>query len=511
MLSTLRRVFSSEWSAPVLVFCVSLVGFLPWLAPGGPRGWDALPRALNGDEGTVLYEALRVANGEVMYRDFFAFQGPVFSWLIALAFKLVDPTVEVAAAVQLLISATTAMLLTLVVLRVTGRQSLGLAAGLIYASLIVPAFPYAYPHWTGAAFVCAALVALLPSRGPPSHLRLVLAGGLVGLGVAAVQSLGPVAIGGLAAVFFSTRLTQDARAAIRASLAYAAGGLGVGLSIFLFFAANGALHRFWWSVFVWPLKHYTSINRTTFAENLPDALGAHAGLDAWLRLPAQAGTVVLVALPLIGLVGGLAVVVRGVLQKNNPKALIAGWVALTAVVPLYVAGSRRDVVHLAFLGAFGLVAFAAVFSQFLAKRKAADATMAATVGFALLCTGVFVWKRQHAAALEPERMSFRQAWAQSSETAERFLSHVVPGQYAVFGVDGSGGFAYFFSGARNATSFTYLPFGWRAKSEYLTPTQWQQAADEILERQPLVVVLDAEQWQRLEQVRPQLIGLYSRR
>ena len=511
MLSTLRRVVSSEWAGPVLVFCVSLVLFLPWLAPGGPRGWDALPRALNGDEGTVLYEALRVANGEVMYRDFFAFQGPVFSWLMALAFKLVDPTVEVAAATQLLISATTAMLVTLVVLRVTGRQALGLAAGLLYATLVVPAFPYAYPHWTGAAFICAALVALLPSQGAPGNLRLALAGGLVGLGVAAVQSLGPVALGGFAAVFFSTRLTRDVRSAVRASLAYAVGGLSVGLAIFLFFAANGALHWFWWSVFVWPLKHYTSINRTTFAENLPDAFSAHADLDAWLRLPAQAGTVVLVALPLIGLVGGLAIVVAGVLKKSDAKALIAGWVSLTAVVPLYVAGSRRDVVHLAFLGAFGLVAVAAVFSQFLANRKAADATLAAALGFALLSTGVFVWKRQHTAAVGPERMSFRQAWSQSSEMAERFLSLVVPGQYAVFGVDGSGGYAYFFSGARNATSFTYLPFGWRAKSEYLTPTQWQQAADQILERQPLVVVLDAEQWQRLEQARPQLIGLYSRR
>ncbi|HEV8323091.1 MAG TPA: hypothetical protein VG389_15865 [Myxococcota bacterium] len=60
------------------IFAGVLVLHAPYLWPGGPSSRDGKPWKLMQDEGTVLYDAARMAAGEVMYRDWFEFQGPVF-------------------------------------------------------------------------------------------------------------------------------------------------------------------------------------------------------------------------------------------------------------------------------------------------------------------------------------------------------------------------------------------------------------------------------------------------
>ncbi len=145
----------------------------------------------------------------------------------------------------------------------------------------------------------------------------------------------------------------------------------------------------------------------------------------------------------------------------------------------------------------------------MSNRRAASGLAALVLAFALSSTVVFGWKRQHKGALVPQPIGFKQAWSQSSGWAPQALSRTAPGQGLVVGVDGAGGFAYFFSQTRNATSFTYLPFGWRAGSDYLSAAQWAQAADEILERQTPLLVLDDDQWNRLVQARGQLAGQYT--
>src|SRR3982751_6312534 len=51
---------------------------------------------LNGDEGIILQGAQRVADGQVLYRDFFSFYTPGSYYLVALLFKLFGSSMLVA-------------------------------------------------------------------------------------------------------------------------------------------------------------------------------------------------------------------------------------------------------------------------------------------------------------------------------------------------------------------------------------------------------------------------------
>ncbi len=83
------------------------------------------------------------------------------------------------------------------------------------------------------------------------------------------------------------------------------------------------------------------------------------------------------------------------------------------------------------------------------------------------------------------------------------------GDLVVVGYDGAGGASMLHTQTKSAIAFTYLPFEWRATSDYLSDEQWQRAAREIRERRPRVVAVDSEQWKRLVQLEPSLQETYA--
>ena len=142
------------WPLALLVVLLHL----PYLLPGGPWARNPTPLILGQDEGTVLYDSHRIETGQVMYRDFFEFQGPVFYYLHAALFALIGgPSVLAARLLGLLISAAGATLLALLVARFAGRIA-GVAAALIHACLLVAMWPFDYPHWLAEALAIGGLV-----------------------------------------------------------------------------------------------------------------------------------------------------------------------------------------------------------------------------------------------------------------------------------------------------------------------------------------------------------------
>jgi hypothetical protein len=118
------------WSAAV--FLAAVLTHLIYLAPGGPssRSPDRLP--ISGDEGTVLYDSLRIARGEVMYRDFFEFQGPIFYYTYAGLYAVTGPSVATARALHILVSALASMLIGILVARFAGWLA-GAGAAAVHA------------------------------------------------------------------------------------------------------------------------------------------------------------------------------------------------------------------------------------------------------------------------------------------------------------------------------------------------------------------------------------------
>jgi len=492
----------------VLLF--TLAAHAVFTLPGGPDSRTAYPRSPTWDEGTVLYGALRVAQGEVLYRDFFEFQGPVFFWLFSWLFGWLGPSMPAAQALQVLLNASSALGLAVVVARLAGPV-IALTSSVLFVCLIVPMWPHAYPHWLALLFVHAALALLAGAR--PAWWRLGLAGACLGLSMATIQSLGVAAFGAsVVGVLVSGAGARRWRAGVMAALPLVAGALSVVGVIAALFAAHGALGDLAWAMFEWPFQHYRGINSTSYAAFLVDHLDSNRSQPHLWRLLSQAGVVVIAALPLLAMLFGGAVIVaqgRALLRRAAPIAgVVPAIVAVAVVLPLFVAHTRSDVVHLAFLSSLAFVAMAAAVSHWPALGRRLGLALSVLAGvFALN----FSWKTYRSTTHPDRPISFKQAWEKRFTFAEALEAAVKPGDRVVVGPEGSGGYAYLFTGTVNATSYTYLPFGWRAESDYLSSAQWDRAGREIVERRPVVIVVDDEQWARLLRSAPALSSMYEQR
>lgn len=493
-------------------FVLSLVAHAWWLKAGGPNGRTAFPRDPAFDEGTVLFEALRLSQGDVMYRDFFAFQGPVFSLMNAAAFRVFGFSLELAQGVQLLVNAVSATLLAIVVGRLGGRV-VALSAALIFITVLVPMWPYAYPHWFALLFAHAALVAL--TSPTPRPMTYALGGLCLGLTVWTIQSLGVTLLAGaLAVVTLEPVLRRQPREALRRGAIVALGAGVATVGCLAFFAVNGALGELMWSMFEWPFRHYRGINTTDYAAFLVDHIDSNRAQPHVWRLISQFAIVFIAGLPVAGLLSAasvLAISARRWWLKAEPVSsapLATATTALAALLPIFLAGTRRDVVHLAFVSSFGLVGLAAVLPTLGARPRVVRALTVASFVLAALFTSNFGWKTFRSQTRPERPVDFRSQWVEKFGWAGALVEATKPGDLVVVGYDGAGGASMLHTQTRSAIAFTYLPFEWRATSDYLSDEQWQRAAREIRDRRPRVLALDGEQWKRLVALEPALQDRY---
>lgn len=505
------KLLRAPWLLPVGSFLLGLVGHLWWVLPGGANGRTVEPRLPAWDEGTVLYEALRVAQGDVMYLDFFAFQGPVFSLVNALAFRVFGFSFALAEALQVVTNALSGALLAVVVARLAGRLA-GFTASLVFSSVLVPMWPYAYPHWYALLFCHAALVALTSPR--PSRRTLVLAGALGGLALWTIQSVGLAFVASVLAVVVAQGVLAGH---VRAGLArggWVVSGLAIASTGCLgWFVFHGALGELWWSMFEWPFRHYRGINATDYAAFLTEHLETNREQPHLWRFMSQLGLRVIAALPIAGAVGAALVLARWVASRagrslDGLAAPVCAGAALAVVAPLFLAGTRRDLVHLAFLSSFGLVALAALTPLVPRPRLKRALGLVAFVVAGLFAANLG-WKiyRTHTRPDRPR--DFRAQWIEYYGCAGALAAAVQPGDLVVIGYDGGAGISLLHTGAKSAIAYTYLPFEWRARSDYLSPEQWARAAAQIVERKPVVIAVDQEQWQRLVTLAPTLADRYT--
>jgi hypothetical protein len=151
------------------------------------------------DEGAYLYEAKRVLQGQVMYRDFFDLIGPVSVYAMALAYALFDASMETARWSMAILQGAIVVLIYATARQLGVRPMLAAAVSLTHLALFYPALAFATPHWVSTVLTLVVFWFVL--RGPVTRPgAAVAAGALTALVGLTLQSKGAATAAAVAIV-----------------------------------------------------------------------------------------------------------------------------------------------------------------------------------------------------------------------------------------------------------------------------------------------------------------------
>jgi hypothetical protein len=309
-----------------------------------------------GDEGSIVYGAVRVTEGAVPYRDFFEVMGPgTFYWL-ALWFKLLG-TSWLTSRVAVL---TTALVSACAIYYATTRQYRGrfaLVPAALYTIVTLTSWPGANHHFDSNMW---ALLAFAVCVSVPHFTRngSALTGVLAGFAATIMPQKGVLLVMALVV----GRLMDGAkprgwrRAAID-TLWIIGPFLVVGASVVVFFWSQNALYDLVYANLIWPASRYHSVNVVPYAHHLREiSYGRNAPiLAAILPRPLAAVTAVLTTIPFIVVVvlpfAGGALVLWDVARRRrvaSPAGAVP-WTYWCAGFALFASEFHRvDLMHLAY-------------------------------------------------------------------------------------------------------------------------------------------------------------------
>jgi hypothetical protein len=309
-----------------------------------------------GDEGSIVYGAVRVTEGAVPYRDFFEVMGPgTFYWL-AFWFKALG-TSWLTSRVAVL---TTALVSACAIYYATTRQYRGTFAVLpaaLYTIVTLPTWPGANHHFDSNMW---ALLAFAVSVSVPQATRKasVLAGALAGLAATIMPQKGVLLF---AALCFGRLMdgerSREWRRAVADTLWMIAPFLLVGASVLAFFWSRGAISDLVYANLIWPASRYHSVNVVPYAHHLREISFGRiepllAAVFPWpLSVVAAALTTVpFIAVAALPFVGAALVLHDAVVRRRAaPHAVRAPWAYWCAGFALFASESHRaDLMHLAY-------------------------------------------------------------------------------------------------------------------------------------------------------------------
>ncbi|MFL6351608.1 MAG: glycosyltransferase family 39 protein [Bryobacteraceae bacterium] len=345
-----------------------------------------------GDEGTIVYGAQRVLEGQVPYRDFLEMIGPGSFYWLALFFKLFGLGWQVTRFYLLLTGAATALLIYFIT-RHFVRGAISVLPCLFAVVLGLPFWPGCSHHWDSNLFALAAILCFLKSEERERFEWLLAAGTLAGLTSCFIQQKGFL----LVLAFTITILAKPRQVGGR-SVAFRAAGYVVaayatiGASVLFLFYRAGALRDLIYASFVWPLSGYETVNRMPYGAGIADlAIGSLSFLP---HLPAACALLIaLLCLVPFMVVVFLPLVLIGSTIIPTSKSHVPGLVFRAPIMPLVLAGfalwlseiHRHDMIHLLFGAPVLLLALFVVAERNYAGSRIKNALLTAiTLGVVLL-------------------------------------------------------------------------------------------------------------------------------
>ena len=185
-MSTQAR-FGSRDAVLALLLFIAIVAYLM-----------ALPRTLGrADESHFLYEAKRIRDGEVMYRDFFQFVTPGAPYIMALLYWLFGTTIQTARVATAVLHGLTGVVTYACCRRLGVRRALAAVAPVAYLAVCQPAWQYASWHWFSTFFTVLVLYAMLRAPWASRPRAAIFPGLAAGLLMGVQQQKGfAVGLGG---------------------------------------------------------------------------------------------------------------------------------------------------------------------------------------------------------------------------------------------------------------------------------------------------------------------------
>lgn len=219
--------------------------------------FNATPIWTGVDQHMFILGAMRMRDGEVIYRDFFQFLFPGTETVFLALLKVFGSRVWIPNLVLVVLG----LGLVWTVVRVAERVVSGrcaLLAGLLFLTTVYRTELDASNHWFSTLAVMLALVTLMDLRTKP---RLVAAGALCGVG-----SFFNSAQGGFALLGFGAFLLWEERSGkmrwrdLYASISWLFGSFIVSVvTLNSYFVWKAGLNRFFWCTVVFVLKYYREL------------------------------------------------------------------------------------------------------------------------------------------------------------------------------------------------------------------------------------------------------------
>jgi hypothetical protein len=466
-----------------------------------------------GDEGTILYDAARMARGHAPYREVFAFRGPYAFLPYVLAFQIGEPSARTGRIAQFAVVALWSGLAYLLGLAVTRRRSLALVAASWPFFVAWPAWAYAHLDLAAQlAAVAATLALLLAERRPDRTARWwIAAAGMFG-GVATWTSLAQGATvlialaGGL--VVQSVLAGQPGRAAVSRQAWYWSGFAAATLLAVAWLVPHGAVRAAIDGTLIFPFKYYgSSANVTTYGYDAQDYVGAWVERGRWLGWTVRTCLGGLLLAPALAVIAAVAWVGRLLVRRVGwswtafePGALGACALAAPAI-PVLFSRTRSDVCHIGFVVGSCVFVLAAIVAVMSRSRRLFVRVVGA-VGFVVLTVAPAA-----GAALYGYGLHLRAApgvpiddRVRARVPLELYNARLETGD--TFVATPYGGWHYLATHHDNATSFSLL---------YEDPYcrgQWEVAAKQIIERKPAFLAMSGTIFELLAGKEPRLRELY---
>jgi hypothetical protein len=296
---------------------------------------------VGGDEGSIIYGAVRIVHGQVFARDFFEAMGPGSFYWQAIFFKLFGVTC-LATRISLFFTSLGTGLLMYFLARKVCRKYHTLPCVLLASTCF--GLPSISHHADSNFFALLSVACIVLWQDRRKDSLLIAAGVFAGATTCFLQPKGMFL---LASLLLWALIQRQRRSTSLCVLSLIAGGYCSVITIVLvYFWSQGALWDLAYVNFVFPFRHYGAINA------LPYAYGIHSywhwviassGFNGWVAVEA----IVIVPFLFIAALPGL-ILILGALHRWNsarPQVLLyclCGWALWLSEI------HRKDVVHLAF-------------------------------------------------------------------------------------------------------------------------------------------------------------------
>jgi hypothetical protein len=219
----------------------------------------------NGDEGLLIYGAVRIAHGQVFARDFFEVVGPgTFYWL-TLFFKLFGVTFAATRICLFVTSLGTALAMYFMSRRIC-KQYQALPSILLAATYFGSSWPAISHHVDSNCFALLAVACILVWLDKRKGVLLFVAGALAGATTCCFQPKGMLL---LLALLVWLWLQNRRTITPRSWLLPIAGGYGcVGVLMLVYFWSRHALWDLFYVNVLWPSQHYSAVNVVPYAQGI---------------------------------------------------------------------------------------------------------------------------------------------------------------------------------------------------------------------------------------------------